>query len=168
MSLFIEIISLYNSIECIPYHWRNWWLRWELGIVTRSYWNVENVTGSYATYDTPSFLISKKSSKSTIHPKMCYFRARVNKKLLINFITGRSWLFSLCCEEDISSSLRITPWIVDWYEVPSILAKTGHFLATNCIVLDDVAEVVKCQKSTCEELQHMCSFSHAKLNELTH
>ena len=44
MSLFIKKnISLYNHIKflpfCTPHHYRTWWLRWELGIVTRSYWN---------------------------------------------------------------------------------------------------------------------------------
>ena len=41
-------ISLYNPIHfwsfCIPHHWRNWWLRWELSIVTRSYWTLRKKT----------------------------------------------------------------------------------------------------------------------------
>ena len=46
MSLFIKIFSLYNYVKfwlfCTPPHKRTWWLRWELGIVTRSYWEKGN------------------------------------------------------------------------------------------------------------------------------
>ena len=43
MSLFIKkIFSLFKTITfwsfCTPHHWRTWWLRWKLGIATRSYW----------------------------------------------------------------------------------------------------------------------------------
>ena len=36
-------LYMYNHIKflpfCTPHHYRTWWLRWELGKVTRSYWN---------------------------------------------------------------------------------------------------------------------------------
>ena len=51
MSLFIWIISLYNTIHflpfCTPHHQRTWWFRWELCIITRSYWQL---TTSVSTY----------------------------------------------------------------------------------------------------------------------
>ena len=53
MSLFIKIFCLYNHVKfwlfCTPPHYRTWWLRWELGIVTRSYWKVVTVSSAHSS-----------------------------------------------------------------------------------------------------------------------